>query len=73
MSFNLFTHCTQLASIFVPLFRGIPRGIKRGYKHLEPLFKDRLEKEARYGKDWPEKPVRNSYISASAGSYVDMD
>ncbi|KAM6492377.1 Cytochrome P450 [Amanita muscaria] len=45
-----------LKPILVPLFREIPRGIERGYKHLEPFFKDRLEKEARYGKDSPEKP-----------------
>ncbi|KAM6491441.1 Cytochrome P450 [Amanita muscaria] len=45
-----------LKPIVLPLFRELPRGIKRGYKHLEPLFKDRLEKEARYGKDWPGEP-----------------
>jgi hypothetical protein len=29
----------------------------RGMKHLGPLIKERLEKEALYGKDWSEKPV----------------
>ncbi|KAM6492346.1 Cytochrome P450 [Amanita muscaria] len=45
-----------LKPILVQLFSEIPRGIGRGYKHLEPLFKDHLEKEALYGKDSPEKP-----------------
>ena len=35
-------------------------------KHLEPLIKERLEKEARHGKDWPGKPVSLSLASHSS-------
>ena len=35
--------------------------IKRGMKHIGPLVKERVEQEARYGKDWPGRPVCVSY------------
>ncbi|KAF8343233.1 cytochrome P450 [Amanita rubescens] len=45
-----------LRSIVVYFLRKVPRGIQRGIKHLEPLIKERLEKEAQYGENWPGKP-----------------
>ncbi|KIL65013.1 hypothetical protein M378DRAFT_77528, partial [Amanita muscaria Koide BX008] len=38
------------------LLPDIHRGIERGSKYLEPIFNDRLEQDARLGKDWPERP-----------------
>jgi hypothetical protein len=38
-------------------FLNVTKGIKRGMRHLGPLVKERLEQEARYGKDWAERPV----------------
>ena len=32
-------------------------------KHLGPLVKERLEQEARYGKDWAERPVGPQILS----------
>ncbi|KAF8691943.1 hypothetical protein AX14_002699 [Amanita brunnescens Koide BX004] len=37
-------------------FLNIRRGVKRGMRHLGPLVKEREEQEARYGKDWAERP-----------------
>ncbi|KIL61336.1 hypothetical protein M378DRAFT_166987 [Amanita muscaria Koide BX008] len=34
----------------------VNRGVQRGYKHLKPLFNDRLKQDACLGKDWPERP-----------------
>ncbi|KIL66539.1 hypothetical protein M378DRAFT_160521 [Amanita muscaria Koide BX008] len=45
-----------LGPIVIRLLPDLSRGIERGYKHLEPIFKDRLEQEARLGKDRPERP-----------------
>ncbi|KAM6493874.1 Cytochrome P450 [Amanita muscaria] len=33
--------------------------VQLGYKHLEPLFNDRLKQDACLGKDWPERPLDN--------------
>ncbi|KIL60262.1 hypothetical protein M378DRAFT_26590 [Amanita muscaria Koide BX008] len=38
------------------LIRSIPNNIKRGTKHLEPLLRERVEQDAKYGEDWPERP-----------------
>ena len=49
------------ASIATRLFSTVSGDVKRGMKYLEPFIKERLEQEARYGKDWSEKPVRVFY------------
>ena len=36
--------------------------IKHGMKHIGPFVKERVEQEARYGKDWPDRPVCVSYF-----------
>ncbi|KIL61610.1 hypothetical protein M378DRAFT_166728 [Amanita muscaria Koide BX008] len=45
-----------LRPIVIRLLPDLSRDIEHGYKHLEPIFKDRLKQEARRGKDWPERP-----------------
>ncbi|KAF8687632.1 hypothetical protein AX14_003646 [Amanita brunnescens Koide BX004] len=45
-----------LKSIATRLFSTVSGDVKRGMKYLEPFIKERLEQEARYGKDWSEKP-----------------
>ncbi|KAF8621411.1 hypothetical protein AX15_007823 [Amanita polypyramis BW_CC] len=50
-----------LRSIVARLFANVSSDVKRGMRHLEPLIKERLAKEAQYGKDWPGKP--NDLIS----------
>ncbi|KAF8697278.1 hypothetical protein AX14_001385 [Amanita brunnescens Koide BX004] len=37
-------------------FLNVRKGVKRGMRHLGPLVKEREEQEARYGKDWAERP-----------------
>ncbi|KAM6491442.1 Cytochrome P450 [Amanita muscaria] len=37
----------------------VNRDVQLGYKHLEPLFNDRLKQDACLGKDWPERPLDN--------------
>jgi hypothetical protein len=49
-----FSFSTRIAA---RLFTTVSDDVKRGMKHLGPLIKERFEKEALYGKDWPEKPV----------------
>ncbi|KAM6491939.1 hypothetical protein JOM56_012577 [Amanita muscaria] len=49
------------SGIVVPLLRAIPKGIRRGAKHPEPLIRERLQQEAQHGMDWPDKP--NDVIS----------
>ncbi|KAF8721948.1 hypothetical protein AX14_010063 [Amanita brunnescens Koide BX004] len=51
---NLFP--TSLRHFVVHFLRKVPEGIERGRKHLEPLIKERLEQEAQYGDEWPDKP-----------------
>ncbi|KAM6489258.1 Cytochrome P450 [Amanita muscaria] len=51
----------SLKLFVAPLLRSIPRGVKRGIKHLEPLIEERLEQKALHGNDWSEKP--NDMIS----------
>ena len=42
---------------FVAPFLNAAKSVRRGLRHMGPLVKERLEQEARYGKDWPERPV----------------
>ncbi|KAK0494784.1 cytochrome P450 [Armillaria luteobubalina] len=51
---NLFPEFLKplVANFFTP----ISRSMRKAEKHLGPIIKDRLEKENRYGKDWPGKP-----------------
>ena len=52
----------QLYGSFVVHFlRKVPSGIKRGLKHLGPLIRERIEQEAQYGDDWPDKPVSKNF------------
>ena len=43
-------------------FTNVANGIERGLRHLGPLINERLEQEARFGKDWPDKPVSCYYL-----------
>ncbi|KIL65470.1 hypothetical protein M378DRAFT_24043 [Amanita muscaria Koide BX008] len=45
-----------LKPFVAPLLRRVPRALKRGVEHLEPLIEERLEQKALYGKDWSEMP-----------------
>jgi hypothetical protein len=38
-------------------FLNVTNGVKRGMRHIGPLVKEREEQEARYGKEWAERPV----------------
>ncbi|KAF8697276.1 hypothetical protein AX14_001384, partial [Amanita brunnescens Koide BX004] len=37
-------------------FLNVTNGVKRGMRHIGPLVKEREEQEARYGKEWAERP-----------------
>jgi len=34
----------------------VSNDIKRAMRHIDPLIEERLEQEAKHGKDWPNKP-----------------
>ncbi|KAF8321460.1 cytochrome P450 [Amanita rubescens] len=59
---------------FASRFANVSNDIKRAMRHLDPLIKERLEQEAKHGKDWPNKP--NDLISwlldASQGGQRDI-
>lgn len=49
-----------------PLISPVPRAWKRAKKHLAPMVEERLRQEALYGKDWAERPVRDSLWSVTS-------
>ncbi|KIL65474.1 hypothetical protein M378DRAFT_24046 [Amanita muscaria Koide BX008] len=52
---------TGLKPFIAPLLTRVPRALRRGIKHLEPLIGERLELKTLHGKDWSENP--NDVIS----------
>ncbi|KAM6503673.1 Cytochrome P450 [Amanita muscaria] len=48
---------TGLKPFIAPLLTRVPRALRRGIKHLEPLIGERLELKTMHGKDWSEMPV----------------
>lgn len=52
------TFAEILASIVRQFLTDVPTCLKRATKHIEPLIKERLQKEVDFGSsDWPDKPV----------------
>jgi len=50
-------------SRIVARFLNAAKGVKRGLRHIGPLVKEREGLEARYGKEWQERPVRRIFSS----------
>ncbi|KAF8329277.1 hypothetical protein F5887DRAFT_1082515 [Amanita rubescens] len=53
---NLINIFPSFLKRIVVRFTDVASGIERGMRHLGPLINERLEQEARYGKDWLDKP-----------------
>ncbi|ESK93240.1 cytochrome p450 [Moniliophthora roreri MCA 2997] len=43
------------------LLTSVPKSIKQAKRYLEPTVLERLQKQEKYGKDWPDKP--NDFLS----------
>ncbi|EEB94869.1 hypothetical protein MPER_06252 [Moniliophthora perniciosa FA553] len=51
------SRCPGILKPFVgTLLTSVPKSIKRAQKDLEPIIIERLQKQEKYGKDWPDKP-----------------
>ncbi|KAF8347875.1 cytochrome P450 [Amanita rubescens] len=53
---NLINTFPSFLKRIVVRFTDVASGIERGMRHLGPLINERLGQEARYGKDWLDKP-----------------
>ncbi|KAF8335539.1 cytochrome P450 [Amanita rubescens] len=55
-AFHIINQFPSFLRLIVSRFANVSNDIKRAMRHLKPLIKERLEQEAKHGKDWPNKP-----------------